>query len=139
MFCEGIVPLVRYSEEALIRYLVAKIDPFSHKSWVMVYAHSGTANSSALTDLMKEWFRAAQLKYERTLVNLYVLHPTWAFRAMYSSYFSYFLWDTLYNNTEYFETIQELKKHVGNPNLPLVPIIQQYEAERESSLLGGLF
>ncbi|CAD7952194.1 unnamed protein product [Amoebophrya sp. A25] len=136
VFAEALIPIARYEQEVLIRYIVSKIEPYSNGSFLIVYAHGGMSSANAILEVWKELIRISQFKYSRWLQNLLVLHPTLSFKAAFAL-LSYYIPDTIYDNSIYFETIGELTSFLNFPGLELAPIIRSYEQERNASLFGN--
>ncbi|CAD7939761.1 unnamed protein product [Amoebophrya sp. A120] len=136
VFSEALIPIARYEQDILIRYIVSKIEPYSNASFLIVYAHGGMASANAILDVWKELIRISQFKYSRFLQNLLVLHPTLSFKAAFAL-LSYYIPESLYENSIYFESIAELTRWLNFPGLELAPCIRNYEQERNESLFGN--
>lgn len=52
---------------------------------------------------------------------------------------SYYIPQTIYDNTSYFETCNELSKFLGAANLEFNANIRGYEQNRSESLFGSLW
>jgi hypothetical protein len=67
-----------------------------------------------------------------------VLHPTVAFKAYFAV-----LWTVLpasiWNNTIYFGTMEELKRFLGSVDFRFPQCIHKYEAEQNASIFGSLW
>merc|ERR1712194_567117 len=82
VLCEHTIPLTRYGQDALLRYVVSFLEPFSNAPFILVYAHAGINRLQEILDVIKELLRIAQFKYGPTM-TLYCLHPTLSFKALW--------------------------------------------------------
>ena len=82
--------------------------------------------------------RVAEFKYEKTMQNIFVLHPTAAFKAAFGLLYMV-LPASIWNNTMYFDTMTEVRNYMGTTEMEFSPCCVAYESERNENIFSSLW
>lgn len=93
--------------------------PYVHDDYVIVYFHQGLneANKPS-TQFLWNSYKELDRNFRKNLKRLYVVHPTWTIRVMWS-FFKPFISEKFKNKLVYIFNLDELRPALGLNNLKL--------------------
>jgi len=130
-YCVAVYPR-NISTERLLAFVVKSLEHATSEPYVMVYVDSGTSvTDTPGYQFFLELWKLFNVRYNATFDQLFVLHPSLGFRALFgaASFFMSFGREP----TQYFHRLEDLNLYTDVQRLHLPPYVREYDARLRQS------